>query len=128
MRLYPIPGGDWAPTEADWKKAMKARGLDPKQFEATKTREVPTGKKELMEFLIFFGVDVYRTGVGAPAEAVVAGPDPDAPPAPKPAGIKSPIELGYQPLNLPELFEAAPIRVQAELVVAFADRAVKLAG
>ena len=60
MKLYPVPGGGWEGTEADWKKAMKARGLDPKAFESTKTREVPTGKKELMEFLTFFAVDVYR--------------------------------------------------------------------
>lgn len=66
MKLYPVPGGGWEGTEADWKKAMKAKGLDPKQFDATKTREVPTGKKELMEFLTFFSVDVYRTGTAAP--------------------------------------------------------------
>lgn len=72
MKLYPIPGGGWAGTEADWKAAMKAKGLNPKDFEATKTREVPTGKKELMEFLTFFAVDVYRTG-SAP---ITTGPAP----------------------------------------------------
>lgn len=72
MKLYPIPGGGWAGTEADWKAGMKARGLNPKDFEATKTREVPTGKKELMEFLTFFAVDVYRTGT----DTVVTGGAP----------------------------------------------------
>lgn len=73
MKLYPVPGGTWAGTEADWKKALKALGLDPKNFEASKTREVPTGKKELMEWLTFYSVDVYRLGDGgipAPAPAV----------------------------------------------------------
>jgi hypothetical protein len=93
MKLYPVPGGTWEGTEADWKKAMKAAGHDPKAFEATKTREVPTGKKELMEFLTFFAVDPYRTGRGVPATTVPAvdvealrrehNPDaPDLPPAP----------------------------------------------
>lgn len=70
MRLYPVPGGTWAGTEAEWKKAMKARGLDPKAFEATKTREVPTAKADLMEFLNFYALDVYR--LGDQANAVVA--------------------------------------------------------
>lgn len=124
MKLYPIPGGKWAGTEADWKKEMKAAGLDPKQFEDTKTREVPTGKKELMEFLTFFAVDVYRTG-GQPITTVPAidvdalrrqhNPDaPDLPPAPTSA--PSPDK------PLAELFEAAPIKVQAELAVGFIDR------
>jgi hypothetical protein len=64
MKLYPVPGGGWEGTEADWKKAMKAKGLDPKAFEDRKTREVPTGKKELMEFLTFFQVDVIRLDAG----------------------------------------------------------------
>lgn len=72
MKLYPIPGGTWAGTEADWKKALKALGLDHKNFEATKTREVPTGKKELMEFLTFYNVDVYRLGDGTTMSAPAA--------------------------------------------------------
>ncbi len=139
MKLYPLPGGDWAGTEIDWKAAMKAKGLDPKEFEATKIREVPTGKKELMEFLTFFGVDVYRLpGGAAPAAkpdivvdhaALQARHNPDAPdlaPTPEPKAIVT--NTMGQVLNLAELFEAAPIRVQAELVVSFADRAVARAG
>lgn len=91
MKLYPIPGGGWAGTEADWKRRMKAAGLDPKEFEKTKTREVPTGKKELMEFLEFFGVDVYRLPQGSTTVSTVDvdalrrqhNPDaPDLPPTP----------------------------------------------
>lgn len=70
MKLYPVPGGIWTGTEAEWKKAMKARGLDAKAFEATKSREVPTAKADLMEFLTFYAVDVYR--LGDQAGAVVA--------------------------------------------------------
>jgi hypothetical protein len=33
---------------------MKAKGFNPKEFDATKTREVPTAKADLMEFLNFF--------------------------------------------------------------------------
>lgn len=123
---------------------MKSKGLNPKEFEATKTREVPTGKKELMEFLTFFGVDVYRLGAdivvpGVDVEALRAkhnpGVDDGAPQTtdrPAGAGADEPRAIVTntlgQVLNLGELFEAAPIRVQAELVVAFADRAVARAG
>lgn len=128
MKLYPIPGGGWAGTEADWKAGMKARGLNPKDFEATKTREVPTGKKELMEFLTFFAVDVYRTGgdivvTGAAAVDVEAlraahNPDPDAPPpAPVVTGT-----IGRDHVDLVQLFTEAPIKLQAELAVGFIDR------
>lgn len=124
MKLYPIPGGEWAGTEADWKKAMKARGYDPKLFEATKTREVPTGKKELMEFLTFFAVDVYRSG-GVPLTTVPAVDvdalrrqhNPDAPDL-APAAPASQ-ELGG---DLTQAFLAAPIRLQAELAVGLIDR------
>jgi len=130
MKLYPIPGGDWASTETDWKKAMKARGLDPKAFEATKTREVPTGKKELMEFLIFFGVDVYRIGDAVPAvkpDAVVDvaalqalhNPDPDAPAPLTPAPTAAPLDLDTS-------FATAPIQHQLTLAVGAIDRAAEL--
>lgn len=95
MKLYPIPGGGWAGTEADWKAGMKARGLNPKDFEATKTREVPTGKKELMEFLTFFAVDVYRTGTAAPAAPADTVVDVEALRAehnPDPAAPRTPVE------------------------------------
>ncbi len=116
---------------------MKAKGLNPKDFEATKTREVPTGKKELMEFLTFYAVDVYRIG----GDTVVSGsavdvealraqhnPDPGAafatpeqlphgfgePPAPPPLTINA--------TDLTTAFEAAPIKLQAELAVGLIDR------
>lgn len=86
-----------------------------------------------MEFLTFFGVDVYRLGEGETVVAAVDiealqarhnpghgdAPDDKAPP-PNGAGVGA--------MELTEMFEAAPIRVQAELVVAFADRAVARAG
>lgn len=128
MKLYPIPGGTWAGTEADWKKAMKARGLDPKAFEATKTREVPTAKADLMEFLNFFGVDVYRTGDAAPTtvsseptvdvEALRREHNPDAPdlaPPPAPAKVDT--------FDLDELFTAAPVGQQLRLAVVAIDAA-----
>ena len=134
--MYPVPGGTWEGTEADWKKAMKAKGLNPKDFEETKTREVPTGKKELMEFLTFFAVDVYRTGGAAPEPTVDvdalralhnpgAGPRPsDLAPVPTDNG-EPVIGTDYAvPGTLEQQFEAAPIRRQAGMVVAFIDRLV----
>jgi hypothetical protein len=119
----------------DWKKQMKAVGLNPKEYEATKTREVPTGKGDLLEFLTFFGVDVYRTGdVKRPTTAAV---DVDAlralhnPDGVRPSMLADtqtnddrPAGAGADLANLAAMFASAPIRVQAELVVAFADRAV----
>lgn len=137
MRLYPVPGGTWEGTEADWKKAMKAKGLDPKAFEGTKTREVPTAKKDLMEFLTFFGVDVYRTGTGSPT-TVPDEPEVDVealraihnPTAAQQVAKQIPCGHGDAPDDrgpvpsgtLAEMFAAAPIKVQAEIAVAFIDR------
>lgn len=144
MKLYPLPGGDWAGTEADWKKAMKAQGLDPKLFEATKTREVPTGKKELMEFLIFFGVDVYRLPGGATqaatpvdVEALRALHNPGAGVKPSELaaiadGGEKPFERGFEAgtqrvansrPDLDQMFEAASISHQLQLAVNAIDRA-----
>lgn len=129
MKLYPLPGGTWAGTEADWKKAMKAKGLNPKDF-STPSREVPTGKKELMEFLTFFAVDVYRTGDATPApavdvEALRALHNPGAGPRPSDLTEKPTAALEAAPTgSLEEMFEAAPIRKQAGIVVAFIDRLV----
>lgn len=142
MKLYPVPGGTWEGTEADWKKALAALGLDHKKFRDSDgkplTKEVPTGKKDLMEFLTFYTVDVYRTGGAAPTTTVPAidvealrrqhNPDaPDLPPAPierAPAG--DPPTRSMTTDQLTAEFNAAPIRVQAELVVGFADRAASL--
>lgn len=126
MRLYPIPGGTWAGTDADWKKEMKAAGLNPKEFEATKTREVPTGKKELMEFLTFFAVDVFRhPGAATGTNFVVERVDVDAlraehnPDAVDATDAGTPTE---QLTDLVALFDAAPVKLQAQLAVAFIDR------
>lgn len=128
MRLYPVPGGEWAGTEADWKAAMKAKGLNPKEFEATKTREVPTGKKELMEFLTFFAVDVYRTGGGsaqAPVdvEALRAIHNPDGV---RPSALEaSTTEPKLTGTALDEAFRAAPLGQQSQLAVEFIDNAMR---
>lgn len=144
MKLYPIPGGDWAGTEADWKKAMKAKGLDPKQFEETKSREVPTGKKELMEFLTFYGVDVYRmageTTVPNAAPAAPSAPDLDALRAlHNPGGVRpsdlatvdttaplAPIASAAPTTDLDAVFAAAPIGQQLQLAVVAIDGALSL--
>lgn len=119
MRLYPCPGGTWEGTEADWKKAMKAQGLDPKLFEDTKTREVPTAKKDLLEFLNFFAVDVFRTteatvpvvDVGALRALHNPSADDSAPP---------PVAVHF---DLDAAFEAAPIGQQLRLAVVAIDTA-----
>lgn len=142
MKLYPVPGGTWEGTEADWKKALKAKGLNPKDFETTKTREVPTGKKELMEFLTFFGVDVYRTGTTTPTPPVdvdalraIHNPDGVRPSAlaeqttvSETSGFVTAEERAAPDYGVPGTleaeFEAAPVRRQAGMVVAFIDRLV----
>lgn len=97
------------------------------------TREVPTGKKELIEFLTFFAVDVFRTG-GAPTPTTVPAVDvealrrqhnPDAPDLPPAAPVPTDtpaMAVGVATHTLIEQFEAAPIRVQAEICVSFIDR------
>lgn len=137
MKLYPLPGGDWAGTEADWKKGMKAAGLNPKDF-PNPTREVPTGKKELMEFLTFFAVDVYRTG-GAPAQTPVdidalrALHNPQPGDGPRPSDLTRELTTMSKQtphaligIALDDAFIAAPFRQQAQLVVAFIDTACQL--
>jgi len=97
---------------------MRERGFDPKAFERSKTREVRTAKGDLLEFLNFFSVDVYRSGpapdvVVVDVEALRAAYNPGP----------SDVAVGEQAPTLSELFEAASIRLQAELVVGFIDRA-----
>lgn len=128
MKLYPVPGGIWAGTEADWKAALKAKGLDHKHFRDSDgkplTREVPTGKKELIEFLTFFAVDVFRTG-GAPTPTTVPAVDVEAlrrqhnPEGAEPAPAPAPAEFHG---TLEQQFVAAPLKVQAELAVGLIDR------
>ena len=141
MKLYPIPGGTWAGTEADWKKAMKARGLDPKAFEATKTRDVPTGKPDLLEFLNFFAVDVYRdvpTGrfdivVNSPVvtsyvpvdvDALRALHNPTAVDLPMQTNADRPAGAGADVFDLDTAFAAAPVVQQLCLAVVAIDAAV----
>jgi hypothetical protein len=142
MKLYPIPGGTWAGTEADWKAAMKAKGFNPKEFDATKTREVPTAKADLMEFLNFFVVDVYRfEAMFAPADIVVdhaalqARHNPDAPdlvprvegiPLNEPRGMETQHPMDVPTLTLDEAFAAAPIQHRLTLAVTAIDAAALL--
>ena len=123
---------------------MKAKGLNPKDYEATKTREVPTGKKELMEFLTFFAVDVYRTPGGAAPSTTVPAVDVDAlralhnpdaqdnvrPPRAGSDEVPTPVvtgAAGRDHVDLVQLFTEAPVRVQAELAVGLIDRLSNLA-
>lgn len=116
MKLYHTPGGHWSGTEKDWKAAMKAEGRDPKTA-TIKTREVPTDKAGLMEFLTFFNVRCIQ-----PAAATVIEVAPQArPPAPQ-----EPVVNGCAttvPGDLDALFLAAPLRKQLTLAVQAIDAA-----
>lgn len=117
MKLYHTPGGSWAGTEKDWKAAMKAEGLDPKTAER-KQVEVPTSKAELMEFLTFYNVRCIKPAQDQNrVNDVVPQPSPPAPQAA--AGDTASTTVS----PLPELFEAAPLRLQLDLAVAAIDRA-----
>lgn len=118
MKLYAIPGGTWAGTEADWKRQMKAAGHNPKDFEATKTREIPTAKAELMEFLNFFAVDVYRSGTTRPVAAPDTVVDVEALRAehnPDPAATIDDQPLDTTKFDLDAAFRAAPLGQQLTL-------------
>lgn len=126
-----MPGGDWAGTEADWKAKMKAKGLDPK-LATRKTIEVPTGKKELMEFLTFYNVDVCRLPVGEPqptvdVEALRAQHNPGAVTVPPMSAeeleVASHGPITPTPVDLDQLFGAAPVSTQLRLAVQAIDRA-----
>jgi hypothetical protein len=103
MKLYQTPGGTWAGSEKDWSDAMKAEGLSPKAYKDRKTVEVPTSKAALMEFLTFHNVNVVNP-------APVAAPQPPLPPARPPEATTA-----SQPLDLDDLFEAAPLAQQLHL-------------
>lgn len=143
MDLYAIPGGDWAGTEKDYTAKMKAAGLDAKTA-ARKKLTVPTDKAGLMQFLIFHGVDPlggrHMGGPGivvTPAvdvEALRAKYNPDSDPHRVVAAAITHAENAMVPapppndagftdaMDLASAFSAAPIKLQAELVVAFVDR------
>lgn len=107
MKLYVTPGGTWAGTEASWKAAVKAEGLDPKKLERRQV-DVPTSKAELMEFLTFHGVSpiggralLTLPTASAVAAQIVGAPIPD----------------------LDELFEAAPVETQLKLAISALNNA-----
>jgi len=133
MKLYPIPGGLWAGTEADWKKQMKARGLNPKDFEASKTREVPVAKADLLEWLNFFAVDVYRNGGAATTVPEAAEPPVDVGALRALHNPTAAQQVAQQlqdpgadrgPLMLQTLFDNAPIGAQLQLATAAIDNAL----
>jgi hypothetical protein len=126
MKLYPVPGGTWEGTEADWKGAMKDKGLNPKDYltadKKAPTREVPTGKKELIEFLNFFAVDVYRLPAGATPDTVVdhaalqAKHNPNAPDLAAPPVVQ-------QVDDIDVVFNGLHINTQLRLAVVAIDNA-----
>lgn len=137
MKLYPVPGGIWAGTEAEWKAAMKEAGLDHK-IATRKSIEIPTDKKGLMEFLTFYAVDVISPrgeGVNvAPVQAPVAPPvDVEAlralhnPDGVRPSALTtvSPSQQqAVSPINdLETSFDAASISTQLRLAVKAIDNA-----
>jgi hypothetical protein len=124
MKLYQTPGGTWGTSEADWKKAMKAEGLDPKTYEGRKTVDVPTQQKPLMEFLTFHNVNVVNPQVGTPPATEVVG---EAPPPPSPR-VASSAAPSTSTVSLDELFSAAPLRAQLDLAVEAIDRANDVIG
>ena len=119
MRLYCTPGGTWAGTEKDWKAAVRAEGLDPKDI-SRRIVEVPTSKAELMEFLSFYNVNC----IGGP---LALGVDvnvnfeivPPSTPAPSSAGESRDTTVS----DLDAAFAAAPIKQQLRLAVAAIDAA-----
>lgn len=114
MKLYHTPGGTWAGTEKDWKDAMKAEGLNPKDADR-KQIEVPTSKAELMEWLTFYNVRCIEK-----PEAPHAVVPQATPPAPQvPVGDTAPTTVS----SLDELFDAAPLRQQLTLAVRAIDAA-----
>lgn len=135
MKLYPIPGGTWAGTEAEWKAGMKAAGHDPKTA-VRKTIEVPTDKKGLMEFLTFYGVDVIspRTvGAAVPVAQVPTTPEVDVealralhnPDGVRPSALAATTVPEAPGAELDRLFDEAPIGAQLRLAVQAIDNAGK---
>lgn len=112
MKLYCTPGGTWAGTEADYKKALKAEGVDAKSVTRPQV-DVPTDKKGLLEFLTFHGVNPI--GGYSVSQVVGDGASP-LPPAPSPAAPAAPTtEAGEQDLDA--LFDEAPLRDQLRLAM-----------
>jgi len=146
MKLYTTPGGQWAGTEAAWKAAMKAEGVDIKTYTGRKQIEVPTSKPELLEFLTFYRVNVIGAQMQPATDAaasdppkLAAAPDLEAlralhnpegvasaavPAVEVPATTMSQIvtNASGQVINLDEIFTAAPIPKQVELAVGLLDR------
>lgn len=120
MKLYCTPGGTWAGTEKDWKAAVRAEGLDPKDI-SRRIVEVPTSKAELMEFLTFYNVNCIggplpTLGVDVNVNFEIAQPST---PAPSSAGESRDTTVS----DLDAAFTAAPIKQQLRLAVAAIDAA-----
>lgn len=109
MKLYCSPGGTWAGTEAAWKAAVKAEGIDPKTVDR-KQVDVPVDKAGLMEFLTFHGVNPINPRA-IPQVVGGATPLPPAPPVVAPETVTFP----SQSVDLDALFQAAPLGQQLSL-------------
>lgn len=129
MKLYTTPGGQWAGTEANWKAAMKAEGVELKSYTGRKQIEVPTDKAGLMEFLTFYNVNVINPGAHPVVEAAGGPSSPPAVPSAAPdlealRALHNPeaAPAVATPTDLGEAFRAAPIARQVELAVNLLDR------
>lgn len=117
MLLYCTPGGTWAGNEADYKKALKAEGIDPKSVNR-KQVEVPVKKADLLEFLTFHGVNP----IGGRAPQVTGG---EAPPTPLASPPVAPAAPAVSSASVADQVEALPITAQIDILVGIADRAHK---
>lgn len=118
MLLYCTPAGTWAGTEADYKKALKSEGIDPKSVSRRQV-EVPVKKAELLEFLTFHGVNPI--GGRVVSQVVGDGASP-LPPAPSPAAPAT-TATAQDAADLDALFDEAPLGVQLRLSMFAINRA-----
>lgn len=103
MKIYITPSGVWAGTQDDWHAAMKLE--EAEGTPADHTIEVPVKKAELMEFLNFHGFNVLH-----PCGTTVT------------AHVIQNVDTSVTPVTLDDLWSAATIAKQVELVVGLLDR------
>jgi hypothetical protein len=120
MKLYATPGGTWAGNEKDWKAAMRAEGIDLKNYKGRVTVEVPTDKPRLLEFLTFNHINIINPRPQAVDVIAPAGVTPDTPTPPADRNGSS------TTVPLDELFDKAPVRQQLRLAVSAIDAATAL--